>query len=256
MLHSINKFLLDLGVVGITFFYVLLAIFTPLILYKKGKITKFTARKSVHLFAGLSILSSPFFFWPFWPTIIAGTLTIVVLFSSKDSKVKQLKELYDAISEEQEDSLKRAFLQGPFFYCLSITSLVFIFAIFAPGQFYFPIAGILIMIIADTMASVIGKRWGKISISLSWTNSKRTLEGSLTFFGFSFLLCFLSFFLFGLLIPDIQAPLTIDTILMYSLITSSIATVVELISPSTYDDLTVPLGSTLIIYLLSILSSL
>ena len=242
----------DLGIVGITFFYVLLTIFIPLFLYKKEKISKFTARKSIHMFAGLAILSSPFYFWPFWSTIVAGTLTVFVYLSSKESKVKQLKDLYDAISEKQEEGLKRAFLQGPFFYCLSITSLVFIFGIFAPDQFYFPIAGVLLMIVADTLASVIGKRWGKISISLPWTNSKRTLEGSLTFFATAYLLCFLSFFLFGLLIPTFQDPLSLPTILIYSLITSLIATFIELISPSTYDDLTVPIGSTIIIYLLTL----
>ena len=31
--------------------------------------------------------------------------------------------------------------------------------IFAPNQLYFPIAGILIMIIADTLASIVGKRY-------------------------------------------------------------------------------------------------
>ena len=243
----------DLGIVGITFFYVILTIFIPLILYKKEKISKFGARKAIHMFAGLAILSSPFYFWPFWSTIVAGTLTVFVYLSSKESKVKQLKDLYDAISEEQEEGLKRAFLQGPFFYCVSITLLVFIFAIFAPDQFYFPIAGVLIMIVADTLASVIGKRWGKISLSLSWTNSKRTLEGSLTFFVTAFLVCFLSFFLFGTLIPTFQEPLPFTTILIYSLITSAIATIIELISPSTYDDLTVPIGSTIIIYLLTLL---
>jgi len=243
----------DLGIVAITFFYVILMIFIPLILYKKEKISKFSARKSVHMFAGLAILGSPFYFWPFWPTIIAGTLTILVYFSSKESKVKQLKDLYDAISEEQENGLKRAFLQGPFFYCISITLLVFIFAIFAPDQFYFPIAGVLIMIVADTLASVIGKRWGRVSLCLKYTNSKRTLEGSLTFFGTAYLLCFISFYLFGLLIPTFQDPLNLPTILVYSLITSAIATIIELISPSTYDDLTVPIGSTLIIYFLTLL---
>lgn len=243
----------DLGFVGITYFYIILTIFIPLVLYKKEKITKFTARKAIHMFAGLAILSSPFYFWPFWPTIIASTLSVFVFLSSKESKVKQLKDLYDAISEEQEEGLKRAFLQGPFFYTLSITSLVFIFGIFAADQFYFPIAGILIMIVADTLASVIGKRWGKISLSLPWTNSKRTLEGSLTFFVTSYIVCFLSFLLFGLLIPTIQEHLSMSTILIYSLITSLIATVIELISPSTYDDLTVPIGSTIIIYLLTFL---
>ncbi|MFX1389187.1 MAG: diacylglycerol/polyprenol kinase family protein [Promethearchaeota archaeon] len=248
-----SRILTDLGIVGITFFYVLLTIFIPLILYKKEKLSKFGARKAVHMFAGLAILSSPFYFWPFWPSIIAGILTLFVYFSSKESKVKQLKDLYEAISEEQEEGLKRAFLQGPFFYCLSITSLVLIFGIFAPNQFYFPIAGVLIMIVADTLASVIGKRYGKISLCLSWTKSKRTLEGSLTFFFTAYILCFLSFFLFGLLIPTFQDPLPIPTILIYSLITSCVATIIELVSPSTYDDLTVPLGSTILIYLLTLL---
>ncbi|MFX1309169.1 MAG: hypothetical protein ACFE8C_05665, partial [Promethearchaeota archaeon] len=92
----------DLIIVAITYLYVLSTIFIPLILYKKDKISKFAARKAVHMFAGLAILSSPFYFWPFWPTIIASTLMVFVYFSSKESKVKQLKELYDAISEEQE----------------------------------------------------------------------------------------------------------------------------------------------------------
>jgi dolichol kinase len=204
------------------------------------------------MFAGLAILSSPFYFWPFWPTIIAGTLTLFVYFSSKESKVKQLKDLYDAISEEQEEGLNRAFLQGPFFYCLSITLLVFVFGIVAPDNFYFPIAGVLIMIVADTLASVIGKRWGKIGIGLPWTNSHRTLEGSTTFFATAFLVCFVAFYLFGRLIP-VQEELSFATIIIYSLITSAIAMIIELVSPSTYDDLTVPLGSTLIIYFLTLL---
>jgi len=247
------NFLWDLIIVLAAYIYILITILVPLTLYKKDKISKFSARKIVHMFAGLAILTSPFYFWPFWPTIIAGTLTLFVYFSSKESKVKQLKDLYDAISEEQENGLKRAFLQGPFFYALSITSLVFIFGLVAPNNFYFPIAGILIMIVADTLASVIGKRWGKMGISLPWTNSNRTLEGSATFFVTAFLLCFISFFLFGLLIPTFQEPLSFATIVIYSLVTSVIATIIELISPSTFDDLTVPLGSTLIIYLLTLL---
>jgi phytol kinase len=108
------------------------------------------------------------------------------------------------------------------------------------------------MIVADTLASVVGKRWGKIGIGLPWTNSKRTLEGSATFFITAFIVCFVSFFLFGLLINTLQDPLSFPTIILYSLITSAIATIIELISPSTFDDLTVPLGSTLIIFLLTL----
>ncbi|MFX1306016.1 MAG: diacylglycerol/polyprenol kinase family protein [Promethearchaeota archaeon] len=251
MAYSVENLLIDLGIVGIDYLYVLSMVFIPLILKRKSKISKFTARKIIHLFAGLVIFSIPFFIWPFWATIVASSITIALFFSSKESKVKQLKELYDAIGEEAEE--KVGFLQGPFFYALSITTLVTFFAIFAPDQMYFPIAGVLIMIIADTLASVIGKRWGKVSLCLKYTNSKRTLEGSLTFLGTAFLLCFLSFYLFGVLFNSFQKSLSFPTILMYSLITSGIATIIELFSPSTYDDLTVPMGSTLIIYLLTLI---
>lgn len=250
MAYTLENFSYDIIVVLVAYFYVILTIFVPLILKKKDKISKFTARKIVHSLAGLAILSSPFYVWPFWPSIIAGTLTILVYFSSKESKVKQLKELYDAIGEEAEE--KVGYLQGPFFYCLSITFLVFIFAILAPDRFYFPIAGILIMIVSDTLASVIGKKYGKRKISLSWTNTTRSLEGSLAFFISAMVICLISFYFFGSLIPNHQIQLTIGNILLFSLITSGFATTIEQLSPSTYDDLIVPISSTFIIFLFSL----
>ncbi len=241
---------MDLILMGIAYTYVLLTILIPVGLKKKDIVSKFVARKIVHLFAGLVVLIVPYFNWPFFAVIIAGTLTVMTYFSQKESKVKQLKDLYDSISEEQEEKAGR--LTGPFNYCLSITSLVTIFAIFAPHQFYFPIAGILIMIIADTLASMIGKRYGKINISLPWTNSKRTLEGSLTFFGSAFLLCLFSFAFFGLINPVNQIPLALESVLLFALITSALATIIELVSPSTLDDLTVPIGTTIIIFILTL----
>jgi phytol kinase len=222
----------------------------PVQLKKRDLISKFAARKIVHLFAGLSVLITPFFTYPYFAIVIAGSLTVLTFFATKESKVKPLKDLYDSIGEEEEEHLKRKFLQGPFNYCLSITILMTIFVIFAPHQLYFPIAGILIMIIADTMASVVGKRWGKIKIKLPWT-STRTVLGSLTMFGFAFLLCLGSFWYFGLFNPLTQKPLTWDIIVLYAFITALLATIIEVVSPSTFDDLTVPIGTTIIIYLLT-----
>lgn len=243
--------LLDLLIVLITYIYVFITILIPVQLKKRGKITKFQARKAVHLLAGLSVLTVSYYEWVWWAVIIAGSLTFLVLLSSKKSKVKQLKELYESIGEEAEE--KVGYLQGPFHYCLSITLLVLIFAIFAPSQMYFPVAGILLMIISDTLASVIGKRYGKISIKLPWTNSKRTLEGSLTFLISGFILCFTAFTLLGVANPITQEHISLESALILSLITSVLATLVELVSPSTWDDLTVPILTTLIIYLLALL---
>ncbi|MHA1149096.1 MAG: diacylglycerol/polyprenol kinase family protein [Promethearchaeota archaeon] len=251
MVYTIDLLLMDLMLMGIGYAYVFAMILIPVGLKKKDKISKYTARKMVHLFAGLVVMIVPYFNWPYFAIIIAGSLTVVTFLSQKDSSVKALKDLYEAIGEEAEE--KSGYLQGPFHYCLSITSLVTIFVIIAPDQMYFPIAGILLMIISDTVASMVGKKIGKHIINLSWTSTTRTIEGSLAFFISAFLLCLFAFMFFGLINPLNQRPLNLETVLIYSLITSALATVIELISPSTWDDLTVPIASTLIIFLLTLI---
>jgi len=247
MAYGIDSLLQDLLLVLFTYFYVFLTIMIPVQLKKRNKVSKFTARKMVHSFAGLSVLTTPFYIWPYFAVIIAGSLTVLVFFSSKESKVKQFKDLYDSIGEEAEE--KVGYLQGPFHYCISILLLVTIFVIFAPHQLYFPLAGLLIMIFSDTLASVVGKRWGKHHIEFPWT-SRRSLEGSLAMFVSAFLLALGSFYFFGMLHPVTQQVLTWENIIVYSLITALAATIIEVISPSTYDDLTVPICTTILIYLL------
>jgi len=247
-----NGLVNDIIVILIAYAYVLATILIPVTLKKKDKISKFTARKMVHLFAGLVVFVVPFFIFKWFAVFIAGSLTLVVFFSEKGSKVKLLDDLYEAISEEQEEKLKRQFLQGPFNYCVSITVLVLIFVIIAPNQMYLPIAGITIMIIADTLASILGKKYGKHDINLSWTGTTRTLEGSLVFFICSLVICLITYSLYGMIIqiPG-QIALNFVQVIVYSLITAAIAMIVELLSPSTYDDLTIPIITTLLIYLLT-----
>ena len=243
--------LLDLLLLLLTFIYVFATILIPVQLKKRDKITKFQARKMVHLFAGLSILTTPFFSWPWWAVLLASSMTILTFLSSKKSKVKQLKDLYDSIGEEAEE--KAGYLQGPFHYCLSILILITLFVIVAPNQMYFPIAGILLMIISDTLASVIGKKYGKRKINLPWLNTTRSLEGSLAFFISGFILCFIAFTFLGVTNPITQVHISLEAALLYSLITSALATIIELISPSTWDDLTVPIATTLIIFLITLI---
>jgi len=239
--------LLDLLILLLTYIYVFATILIPVQLKKRDKITKFQARKAVHLLAGLAVLSAPFYSWPWWAVLLAGSMTLLTLLSSKKSSVKQLKDLYDSIGEEAEE--KVGYLQGPFHYCLSITILITIFVIFAPDQMYFPIAGILLMVISDTLASIIGKKYGKIKIKLPWIKTTRTLEGSIAFFISGFLLCFVAFTFFG-----VSNPITsLEIALLYSLITSALATIIELASPSTWDDLTIPIATVVCVFLLTLI---
>jgi len=243
--------LLDLLILLLTFIYVLATILIPVQLKKRDKITKFQARKMVHLFAGLAVLSAPYYSWPWWAVILAGSMTLLTLLSSKKSSVKQLKDLYDSIGEEAEQ--KVGYLQGPFHYCLSITILITIFVIFAPNQMYFPISGILLMIISDTLASVIGKKYGKRKINLPWLKTTRSLEGSIAFFVSGFILCFFAFNFLGVTNPITQVHLSVGIALLYSLITSTLATIIELISPSTWDDLTIPIATVVCVFLLTLI---
>ena len=243
--------LLDMLIVLITYIYIIATIMIPVQLKKRDKITKFQARKAVHLFSGLAVLTTPYYSWPWWAVIIVSSMTLLTLLSSKKSNIKQLKELYDSIGEQAEE--KAGYLQGPFHYCLSITILITIFVIFAPDQMYFPIAGILLMIISDTFASVIGKKYGKRKINLPWLNTTRSLEGSVAFFISGFLLCFFAFTILGVSNPITQVHLSLEIALLYSLITSALATVIELISPSTWDDLTIPIATVVCVFLLTLI---
>ncbi len=250
--YTLTDFLDDLALMGIAYGYVLVTILIPVYLKKKDLVSKFVARKIVHLFAGLVVLIVPFFILPLHAIFIALTLTIVVYFSAKDSSVRQLQELYESIGEEAEESVGR--LQGPFHYSISITLLTTIFVFLAPDQLYFPICGILIMIISDSLAPIVGKKYGRIKISLAYTGSQRTVEGSLTFLVSAFILCFAAFYYFGLFNTINQKTLTIEVILAYSLITASVGTIIELLSPSTWDDLTVPIATTMVIYGLALIT--
>jgi dolichol kinase len=250
--YTIDDFLSDLFLVGIAYGYVLITIFLPVYLKKRDLISKFQARKIVHMLSGLVVLIVPFFILPLHAVFIALSMTIVVYFSSRDSSVRQLQELYESIGEEAEETVGR--LQGPFHYSLSITILIAVFAIFAPDRLYFPICGILIMIISDTFASIVGKKYGRIKLNLPYTRSRRTLEGSLTFLASAFIVCFCAFYIFGVISPINQKILTLELVFVYSLITSLTGTLVELFSWSTFDDLTVPIATTMVIYLLAMIT--
>ncbi|MHA1732855.1 MAG: hypothetical protein ACTSU5_12995 [Promethearchaeota archaeon] len=234
----------DLLIVAITFAYVFATILVPKELYKAGRISKFGARKFVHLTSGLSVFICPYLTYPAFAILVAGVLTVVTYNSGKKSKVAALRELYETIGEEQEEGV--GYLQGPFHYCLAVTVIVSVFVFLAPTKFYFPIAGILVMIVSDTLASVVGKKWGRHAITVPWTGATRSLEGSATFFGTAWILCLVAYTVFGLLAPGYSTVLTWHQVLLLATLTALVSTVVELLSPSTWDDLTIPIVSTLL----------
>lgn len=134
----------------------------------------------------------------------------------------------------------------------AITLLVFIF-IFFPDRFYFPISAILIMMFADPVASIVGKRMGKIFVPIPWTQSKRTLEGSVAFFVVAMGCSLFTFSFLGSFLPGSSQVLSPGLIVSFSLVISLVSTVIELVSPSKYDDFFVPIGATAAVSVMALL---
>jgi phytol kinase len=230
--------------------YVIATIFIPKILKEKQIISGFTARKIIHSFAGLGVFITPYMYYPIIAVSIAIASTILTKASTERSQVKPLKGLFQAIGEAEE--LKVGYLQGPFAYCIAITILVFAF-VFWPDKYYIPISAILIMMFADTAASIVGKRFGKHKINVPWVGNKRSLEGSLTFVIVGFICSFPVFYLLGIIYPGFSMVLSINQVLMLSFLMSIISSVLELMSPSKYDDLIIPIGCTFITSIIAFL---
>jgi phytol kinase len=232
--------------------YVALVILIPKTLQHKGILSSFVARKTIHALAGLAVFVAPYMHYPILAVFLALGSTIITKRSSDKSRTKMLRELYEAISEDEEKQL--GYLQGPFAYSIAITVLTFVF-IFPPlpTKYYFPIAAILIMMYADTMAAVIGRRYGKHIINIPFIHNKRTVEGSLAFFITSLICCYFTFLIVGQLYPGNSTPLSTINIIIFTVVMSSIATLMELVSPSKYDDLMVPLITTALICIIAIL---
>ena len=245
----------DLLIMLLTGLYTVLSILIPKYLKEKNIISKFTARKLIHSFSGLAVLVAPYLNYPILAVIFAIIMTSFMRFSGKKSKTKPLKQLFDAIGEDEE--LQVGYLQGPYSYCLAITILTFVFAFPSfRSKFFIPITAILIMMYADVLAAFVGRKYGKHHINIPWIGNKRTLEGSLTFLVSSLILSTFSFFFFGQILPGNSIILTTGNVFLLSFLISIISTLLELFSPSKFDDLIVPLGSTLIVSLCAILMNI
>ncbi len=220
--------------------YVTLVVQVPVLLKRHERVSKRTAREIVHALAGLSVLTLPHFHSLAFPLSLAVAGVLLTFLSRPNSKVGLLRDLYEAIGEPAEDSV--GYLQGPFHYALAITVLVAGFTAFAPQKLELAIAATLLMIVSDPLASGIGRRWGRIRWPMPWTGSERTLLGSTVFLVSAFLVC-LVYLSGSAQLGGFGAPLRPGDLFAYSVTAAAAGTVIEMLSPSQYDDLTVPIGS-------------
>ena len=91
----------------------------------------------------------------------------------------------------------------------------------------------------DGFAAIIGGKYGKNKFEI--LGNEKSVEGSLAMFFFSFIV--------SLVILSIFNPMNA---ILFSLILALVSTILEAFSPYGFDNLTVPLGTSLVYYLLSI----
>jgi len=231
------------------FLYVTIIIGISIILKKTDIITSHTARKIVHLFAGFAVFIVPYLSIPFLALIISGSMLIFTRFAGPKNIGKPV---FEAIAEKDEH--EKGYLSGPFSYALAINILVLIFSFESAVQyFYFPANSIMVMMISDTAAAWIGRKWGKHKIDLKYTKTVRTVEGSLTMFITAFILSFFGFSFFFFWFPNSIQEMEYSWIAVLSLLLAVNSTVVEIFSPSNIDDLTVPITGCLLTFGLTVL---
>ena len=225
-----------------SFLYVASVIGLALILKKFDKITGHTARKIVHLFCGFAVFIVPFLNIPFLALLISFPVLLFIRWAGPDN-IGAL--VFEMMAEKDEKEV--GYLSGPFSYALSINILVFIFSFNGLNRFfYFPASSIMVMMISDTIASVIGRKYGKHKINIGYTKTIRSVEGSLALFVSAFLLSMLGFAFFGNWFPDNTQFFDIGELLLLSFIVAINSTIIEMISPSNIDDLTVPITGCLL----------
>jgi len=248
----------DILALLITYVYVFAVIGLGTFLSKRGKGGKSdVSRKVIHVGAGNSIL-----FWPLyehaWAVSIAPwTLAIFVFLLTPKSRVKPFRDMFDSMAREMDR--KRGHIVGPLLYIISIGLLVSAFGYGSYYPYFFVGAiGIMIMIWGDGFACIVGKRFGKSS-QYEVFGCTRSVVGSLTLFIVGLIAALVTMIYFSSIVPIIRpaytlpVALTFTVMLEIALIASFIAMIIEAITPLGVDNLTVPLLTSLIVFVIFVL---
>lgn len=150
----------------INLFAVCVVIFMVLVLseslHRKKLVSIEISRKLVHIFSGVIVAFMPFF--ASWREIqILGLAFIGVILISKKLKIFRSIHAVERVTS------------GEILFAVAITTL----AILEPKVWIFTIS-ILHLAVADSMAAIVGVRWGKVT-SYKLFGNKKSLHGSLAF---------------------------------------------------------------------------
>ena len=193
-------------------------------LYKKFRLNNEWTRKFAHLGSGIIALTYPAYVTNHYLVLALTISFTLILFFSK--KLGYFKSIFGVGRTSY----------GDLFFVWSSWLLFWLYQYKHDTiYFYLPFS---IVVFADTFAAIIGKY---IPLKkLFFFGSQKSIGGSLAFFITTLLLSYYFF----------QASLHIENIFLYSLLHAMILTLVEALSVKGWDNLTIPVTSVIMIYIM------
>jgi phytol kinase len=240
----------DIIVYFIAVFYAAMILTIADIARKKRNLGSEVTRRIVHLFAGAAIWTVPYYPHPWVATLVALTFVIMLALANTE----RFSGFFAAMARPED--LENNSVRGPFWYAVSITLLTAIFTFTGYHEFYFvAAAAIHIMMFGDGMSAPIGMKYGQNSTREVF-GSKRSIPGTLSVFFFGFLGVLLACWWFGIF--SMVDPVFTNggnilwfEIFVLSLVGAVTATIVELVSPKGTDNVTLPLITCLVLFLVA-----
>jgi phytol kinase len=252
---GIQNWMWDIIALIITFVLILVLIRINDVLRKRELVPIYVSRKVIHTFAGpLFLVCWLLFSGDGWSRYFASVVAwlFVFLFLALGLQIMKNEEFVRTMSRSGEP---REFLRGTLFYALVMAICAIMmwyvpanidgtpnFAIFVPTAFliFGPLAG------GDGFADIIGRKWGKHKVL-----GEKSIEGSIAMFLFSILFTYGLLGIYWLLINPVQpAAISLIKPLIPILVIALVATIVEILSPKTFDNLLIPIATVIVIYLL------
>lgn len=211
-----------IGVI-VSFVFVFLVIYISETLKNKKVLSKEGTRKFIHIGVSNWWFIFMFLFDNIWMAIIPPVVfTILNYISYKKNIIKTMER-------DENNSL------GTIYFPISL--LIAVIMSFVINDKVMPGIGILVLGYGDGFAAWIGSKFKSKVL-----NNNKTITGSLTMFIVSFIVIFIMMMIF----KDIK----MINILLITLITSTLVTIIELLTPKGLDNITVPLSVIGILYLL------
>lgn len=229
-----DEVLANVLLVLLCYVYIIIMILASSKLDKLLHISKKASRKFLHVMIGNLPFVIPFFTSNIYPVLVAAPFIVVTFLASPYTPFRSVSKMAKGLSEISEEG----HALGLVFYAISYTVLALFFA----SEPYIIAAGILPMAYGDSIASLVGERFGKRRYKLA---AGKSLEGSVAMFVASFCSLTVSLFFFSTLYS-----FSIFGKILPALATCIVGTLVEGFSPMSFDNLTVPAFAVLTFLLL------